>query len=591
MRNFCSTVQSGVAFLFVFLISVSGQAIERYIDIKGDVEARSGETFNPETSPFQLLAGTKAEIVDFKYIRNGEMAFRVIALNGEKKGQKIWVRDFPSESKFDWYTNKQESWKIEEGPRPRVAAPSLVVPDAPTAPAAPAAATTPPAAAAPQAQEQKETPSTRTTGAAPESPAGRSGRRGARFSGLISNGKLTGQQAQGQAQAAVPSQNQSQTQAQAGVDPKHVIQVLDQATTSISNVGNIQPVAPEGTCELCGRADYPSNFAKCERATNGYYEKDVNRMAVEGSAIEQNLVKGNIGIQRVTNPMCVNNFMTYGADFKYCDAGGSVPAKVSRPCTSEKLFNLTYNSFELAGHCLKGYLPGTETEDGFKRVMELLLAKNGIESSFNTNAVNPTTSAAGIGQFIPGGRSAIIDVNRRELNAMKAKLAAHSNPNCKQIAEKFLNKPMNEGNICTAISIADGNPMKNMLYGMAYYKMSRDELEVKVFKPYAHQFTGLSTKELEQYKLDLAIWAHNAGPGGILYPMDYVVKDIAGERRTSYVELKEMTRLYMQRFPHPDYARSRNSASLIKSTSNYLFDLEKKYANVKKSVPGKKCIL
>jgi hypothetical protein len=222
---------------------------------------------------------------------------------------------------------------------------------------------------------------------------------------------------------------------------------------------------------------------------------------------------------------------------------------------------------------MRDILPGASTEVGFKTVMRIFLGKYGQESNFNVNAVSPGGDW-GIAQMNQAG--AVKTLNGGEMALVRESLGEHADAKCRQLAEKYLKKPMKDAAGCDAISIASGNPMKNIIYGMANYSYSRKSLEKNVFKDsnYTKKWNGMSPAEIERVKVSTAVLAHNTGAGGAAAALKDALKGLASGKIPTYDKLRNG----MEAF----YRRS--------TAGGYLDRIDKGLADIEKKVGGS-CIL
>lgn len=371
------------------------------------------------------------------------------------------------------------------------------------------------------------------------------------------------------------------------VDIRPQMEAIDRINKTLTQVGDVRPIAPQD-CATCTTPDLPSNRQKCEGVSSGYLENEMKWMYDNGDTLVRSMFGNRVNIPKATNPRCMEQaMMTFNHNARYpsCNPGDVTPKAFTgiKPCISDRYFNLTYNSFELAGYCMRALLPGAETDAGYKNIMNSILAQNAHESGFMMNAMS-STGASGIGQLTYG---AVQDINRNQLAMVTESLKEHQDPLCRDLAKKYLSTPMTPGNTCGYVSLSGGNPMKNIIYGMAYYRTTRQFLDSQVFNQptYRSRLTTLSPSELEKFKLDASTWAYNAGPAGIAHPLKSMILSTDMDR-ASYIDLRVRTRVAMRSTPHP----ANSSTRRVDETSNYLAKIETRFNNIKAAVPGGKCI-
>ena len=266
-------------------------------------------------------------------------------------------------------------------------------------------------------------------------------------------------------------------------------------------------------------------------ARNNYLENQITSMRTNNSAVQQILANYESGQNRRVVRSCITTMMetTFGTStpsFRQCGGNGN------RPCLSNQYVNLIAGSFEAALNCLQN---NSSSSWNFQRHdLRSIVAMFNIESGFHPTLFSPT-GAGGFGQLT---QSAIREINLNELTGMRNTLASKGGL-CAQIAQDTLARPMADSPAqrCERVAFSAGNPMKNIMYSLAYYaraktllrpyfsRNTRGENFSQLFgsSPCNESETSCTNspqyQQWRQLQEDLlsrvAAWSHNTGPYGM----------------------------------------------------------------------------
>jgi hypothetical protein len=286
---------------------------------------------------------------------------------------------------------------------------------------------------------------------------------------------------------------------------------------------SLDPTAGVEHCDDCPMC-VPKivKFQECN-SKNNYFEKELDTIFSPNNPIRQMLAK-KTPAKYIKDACIAGSLLSFGGPYKYCNANESGKPKKSVPaaCVSERYTSLIRNSFDTIGDCLGDYLAGSQ--ENAKAGMVNMFGLMSIESGMHINAKSAEIwkdgkivagGAGGSGQLTGG---AIKSINQNELQLMRQHLEQKSAPECKTLL-KVLAEPMPDslGKSCSRISIGSDNPLKNMMYTVAYQKQARViirklGLENRAAKRALAKF---SDKEKNQLEAELDLWAHNSGDGAL----------------------------------------------------------------------------
>ncbi|MFN7905514.1 MAG: hypothetical protein ACK5P5_10055 [Pseudobdellovibrionaceae bacterium] len=271
-------------------------------------------------------------------------------------------------------------------------------------------------------------------------------------------------------------------------------------------------------------------------ARNSYLESQIRSLRTTSPFIQQSLSAYESGQNRKVIRSCISTMMqtTFGPGnraFHHTSRGCG--ANGVRPCLSTQYVDLLASSLETAINCLSNE---NNPNSVFQKAdIRAILAMFNIESGFHTNVFSPT-GAGGIGQLTEG---AINDMNKNQMPQIRRNLEARGGL-CAQLSQEILSRPMSASvsNRCERASISAGNPMKNLMYSLAYYNTSRSMYRSRFFSQpsrgtdYRRLFrpspcdvaeaSCRSSAGYQQWKnmqdellARTAAWSHNTGPYGM----------------------------------------------------------------------------
>lgn len=330
-----------------------------------------------------------------------------------------------------------------------------------------------------------------------------------------------------------------------GDDSMAVRRIMGNILRDIQRMNSPQTTAPAQPCVACttpvAATAQPAPAIRTENirgeqctARNSYLENQITSMRTNSPTIQQILANYESGQNRRVVRNCITTMMemTFGAStpsFRQCGGNGN------RPCLSNQYVNLIAGSFETALSCLQN---DSSSNWNFQRNdLRSIMAMFNIESGFHPTLFSPT-GAGGLGQLT---QSAIREVNIAELNGMRQTLS-NKGGICARLAQETLSRPMADSPAqrCERVSFSAGNPMKNIIYSLAYYARAK-----ALLRPYFSQSTqGFSRlfgqapcnqsdsscvnsapyQQWRQLQEDLlsrvAAWSHNTGPYGMRIKYD-----------------------------------------------------------------------
>lgn len=372
--------------------------------------------------------------------------------------------------------------------------------------------------------------------------------------------------------------------------------VIEYALDRVAKAQNVQSLINSGNntanknCENCTDAVAKARFMTCSDKNN-YLEKELQKTA-NTESILGDMVRERVSAQPVIKPACIEmgmnmRFGEKSTTFRTCDAKGGLSRAV-RPCISENYFRLINNSFDLVSSCMMPHIAAGESTQDQKLDVRAIYALINIESGFHVNAMSGT-GAGGIGQFTS---AAITDVNINEMKSVRIGLEGSKDPRCVRMSMEMLDSltPMRaeKSRSCDRISLAQGNPMKNMIYTYAYLKGVKKSMNRVIFDnaSYAKKFQ-LSAADLNKIKRALMVWSHNAGPAGTWTPAKALLNSVYRNKAvTNADEFINQMQSYMQKFP----ASANNNAGRKKETSGYFPTITKTLNDIETSVGGGSCV-
>jgi hypothetical protein len=329
-------------------------------------------------------------------------------------------------------------------------------------------------------------------------------------------------------------------------------------TTAISMNQNfqqsIEPTPETKECKFC--VPKVQKYEQCSSANN-YFEKELD-ISRDNTLIS--LLKGQEKPRYIKDICFAGSLLSFGGPFKYCAPGdnGKPRKSVVRACVSERYNQLIRNSFEAVADCLGDYLSGSKetAHDSMVDMFGLMSVESGLHINSRSATVLDQSGnvkaggAGGAGQLTQG---AIQEINKNELALVKMHLARSQQPVCK-LLETTLSVPMKDkfSQSCDRISMDGGNPLKNMIYTVAYQKQSRFSIRKHhLDSPLAsHIFSSLSDTDKDFLERQLAIWAHNSGNGAIHQALRNYLRAYQGQDLTNRESIKGFLkglRPYMRR--------------------------------------------
>lgn len=301
----------------------------------------------------------------------------------------------------------------------------------------------------------------------------------------------------------------------------------------------------------------------------------------------------------IVEPACTQHFMNnvFGAQsaaFRQC--GGQQAAAprspVVRACLSNNYMNMTHDSLNVAFGCAKDHL-GVARDD-MKYVFGLFAAESGL----HLNAMSPT-GAGGFGQLTQVAIRALNTGSRRQsspIDQLAASLRgtsinASSNQVCSELANTVLNTKMDDrpSRSCDRVGLNKQNPMKNLLYSLAYVKNSMNFIQNVIQRNRALQNKLPDNPELRNSLLSrLAVWAHNTGPAGLTTPMTALLRN--SRKLQSENDINTFLSQLSQRMANPATAHSANRrGNRLRETSRYFSGIQGQL-NRAEQAAGKSCI-
>lgn len=193
-----------------------------------------------------------------------------------------------------------------------------------------------------------------------------------------------------------------------------------------------------------------------------YYEKQI----VKSSKIKDLLVKNSKSESKLSKK-CITHIMkkfsVSNSRFANCQkAAGAAKTPGAKPCVTENLVNLTYNSYMDVTECLN-------------LNPKLLMPKIGYESGFFINTLGYGQDG-GLGQLT---RPALAEVNNHiERYLAEITKAAPHKPSCARLLKYktfFTKVPVGPEERCSVIGLPE-NPLKNILYMALLNRINMDQI-------------------------------------------------------------------------------------------------------------------
>lgn len=330
------------------------------------------------------------------------------------------------------------------------------------------------------------------------------------------------------------------------------------------------PASSVGTCEECSqRAEKILRYDQCT-AKNDYLERTLQNLKIKKGILGDLM---NEGLQKnsLIKPSCIEagletRFSSNSRSFVSCENGRQTPkASEPRPCLSENYITLVSNSLDLVGRCLLPTLGQSAAEQ--KEALREVYGLFAVESGLHINATSPR-GAAGSGQFV----GATIDqLNKGTIAEIRQNLISQGG-HCAQMGRELLggDEPMSgEHRLrCERTSLEKGNPLLNMIYTFALIADHKSAVDHSLFQErhYRRFFSNLSETERNRLAVSLAVWAHNAGFGGINTPVHALLNSTYRGRKVTNVDhfLKSLS-ASMRAYPNS----ANRSASRRSETSQY----------------------
>ncbi len=287
---------------------------------------------------------------------------------------------------------------------------------------------------------------------------------------------------------------------------------------------------------------------------NDYLEKQINQLVTQDSFFQTLVAPKSMEFHEYIKPECVAAAMKLNRSPKnvHCQPGAksteqgnsvctrwetvkdkktkkSKKIKIKEPCTveknyrdpcaSENLIKITSASFNVAAYCMDQYYSGNMSyiNDSIETTFFMMVQ----ESALNPNAKS-FSGAGGIGQLT---EDAITDVNKSmhaEImdDIVDSSMSSKSDTNkklCGEMIKQAINPPMQSQNTCDRVSLDNKNPLRNIVYSLAYERWSLHVLTDKVF--FQKRFMDLKSELTDDQAASLIVkiktWTHNVGAGAM----------------------------------------------------------------------------
>ncbi|MEK6629062.1 MAG: hypothetical protein AABY53_10590 [Bdellovibrionota bacterium] len=193
-----------------------------------------------------------------------------------------------------------------------------------------------------------------------------------------------------------------------------------------------------------------------------FYEKQINKSTkLKDLLVTREMAESKLSKQCITHIM--KRFSVSNRSYANCSKStGATQTPGAKPCVTENLVNLTYNSYMDVTECLN-------------LDPKLLMSKIGYESGFFINALG-SAQDGGLGQLT---RPAIAEVNNHvERYVAEIAKAAASKPSCARLLKykSFFKKvPIEAEERCSVIGLPE-NPLKNILYMALLNRINMDQI-------------------------------------------------------------------------------------------------------------------
>lgn len=365
----------------------------------------------------------------------------------------------------------------------------------------------------------------------------------------------------------------------------HALDQVDRAK-KMNDLMSMMSQTFSNDCEECAKKVSEIRYEQCHSG-NDYLEKQLADQ-VASSSLLGTLISRSVSAQSIIKSSCVRASLDLGSShFRNC-SGTKYGKQLTEPCLSEKYFKLVNNSFDVVATCMKDYIAANETDAEKKLDVRAIYALINIESGFQVNSVS-ATGAGGIGQLTA---AAIADVNMNQLSGVRSSLDSSKFTNCRRISSEMLNSsqpiPSRASSSCERISIANGNPLKNMVYTFAYLRGVKEDLESQIFTNdrYSSKFK-LSDVDLARVKRAMMVWSYNTGAAGIITPVKALLNLFYGNKVvTNADDFIESLQQYIQKFP----AGANRSAFRRRETSRYFPKITDTLNSIERNIGGGSCV-
>ncbi len=107
-----------ILFIFIAYSLVGFSGLERYVELEGFFNARSASKFRTTDANIKFVAarGTRAEIVNYQKFSSGNYGLEVKVINGEHKGEKVWLYYKSSNPNMQLYKDVPKEWGAISSP-------------------------------------------------------------------------------------------------------------------------------------------------------------------------------------------------------------------------------------------------------------------------------------------------------------------------------------------------------------------------------------------------------------------------------------------------------------------------------------------
>ena len=378
--------------------------------------------------------------------------------------------------------------------------------------------------------------------------------------------------------------------------------VARQAGKLVDAQKSLQPQISPSEAEIdhcttgeCNNAVWVKNakFEQCS-SRNNYLEPRLESLE-NRSPLFHFLSATHPEMEQVIKPSCVQAFLeakgkgTAGGIYRACTTETQVTStKAQRACLSERYVNMTANSFNLAGLCLKN-IPNYIKNAAAKIYPQ--------ESGFHVNAMNPMSNDAGsgIGQLT---NQAIEDVNKSAIKETKEALASSDNSQCRAIDSELLqdSSPMKSAPAlaCNRLNVENGNPLLNIIYYLNLLKLKQKSLDKNTFEDthYKQKF-NLNAQDMAKVKEAVLTWAYNAGQT-VGTPVKIILDDLYADKQVTDVNLflKQVEQSIFSYKRAKNIKKGRkNPNAMAHINSRYYTEVNKSFDLIDKNLEGGKCLL